>query len=363
MFINQKLHLTDKVLFIVHLAIGDFTYLQNCFQKLKDQYPHLKIDLFIQDVRITDDPEKWEGLRNYILYEWLQETGLFKKIYYGYSPQVLAESIQTCKDEHYPYVISLGDLRSQNYSLLAREIAQDQIALGINIKTHFFSFNHKKMLKSLDFKIEDLTDKSAHISQKYSHWFQQFADITFTQEDLYPFIHIPNQWQDAIEQYLIRHQWQPDKPIVFINTFAKGAERCWTLPEAFNLIKMLQDKGKYQNALFILNSLPEDISRIEAEISQEKLPSTIVFSAQKSFFELPALLKRCDLIVTVDTSIMHLATFSSGTLISLLRKNRKKLSPRWLPLKKENNIILYADKLGAPISSISARNVYDVISL
>lgn len=361
MFIKEKLHFTDKVLFIAHLAIGDFTYLQNCFKKLKDRYPTLKIDLFIQDVRMTDDEAKWEGLKNYILYEWVQETGLFHKIYYGYSPQVHAQSILECKNEQYPYVISLGDLRSQNYSLLAREIAQNNIALGINIKTHLFSFAAKKALKSLDFKIKDLTDKSAHISEKFAYWFEQFADITFTKDDRYPFIHIPEIWDEKALEYLLKHQWDRNSPIVFINIFAKGDERCWSLEEATTLIKKLKNTEQYANAIFILNSLPEDLTHLETEILKNALSSTFVFSAQLSFFELPALLKRCDLIITVDTSIMHLATFSSGKLISLLRKNRKKPSPRWLPLKKEQSIIIYTEGLGAPIASISAEKVLDKI--
>lgn len=361
MFIEKKLPFTDKVLFIVHLAIGDFVYLQNCFKKLKDRYPYLKIDLFIQDVRITDNPEKWDSLKNYILYEWVHETGLFNKIYYGYSPQIHADSINTCKKENYPFVISLGDLRSQNYSLLAREIAQDNLALGINIKTHLFSFSAKKALRTLDFRIRDLTDKSAHISQKFAYWFEQFADITFNQEDRYPFINIPQKWEALTDQFLRSHDWHPEKPLIFINIFAKGEERCWTLTEARHLIKRLQNEKAYSQALFILNALPEDLSSITQFITEQNLENTIVFSAQNSFFELPALLTKCDLIITVDTSIMHLATFSSGRLISLLRKNRKKPSPRWLPLKKEKSHVIYTKALGAPISSISALDVFTEI--
>lgn len=362
MFINEKLNFRDRVLFIVHLAIGDFTYLQNCFKKLKDRYPDLKIDLFIQDVRMTDDPQKWESLKNYILYEWVEQSGLFNKLYYAYSPAIYEESIESAKAEKYPYVISLGDLRSQNYSALARTIAQKNIALGINIKTHLFSFTDKQALKKLDFRIKDLTDRSTHISQKFAYWFEQFADISFSQDDLYPFIKIPEKWNLKATETLINSGWDHIAPIVFINTFAKGAERCWSLTEAFNLIKGLKKRQDYQYALFILNALPEDRQQIESEILQRNLSATSVFSAEESFFELPAILTKCDLIVTVDTSIMHLATFSSRKLISLLRKNRKKPSSRWLPLKKEQSHILYTKGLGAPISSITADEVLKEIN-
>lgn len=362
MFIEKKLPFTDKVLFIVHLAIGDFTYLQNCFTKLKNRYPDLRVDLFIQDVRITADSSKWEGLKNYILYEWLLETGLFHTIYYGYSPQIYEESIAKCQQENYPFVISLGDLRSQNYSLLARKIAQENLALGINIKTHLFSFSDKKALKALDFKIKDLNNKSAHISEKFAYWFEQFADISFSKEDLYPFINIPKKWETALPSLLSRHHWHQGQPIIFINIFAKDEDRCWSLTEAATLIQKLQLQSSYDQALFILNTLPENIAQITAYIEQNSLSSTIAFSAQNSFFELPALLMQCELIITVDTSIMHLATFSKARLISLLRKNRRQPSRRWLPLKKDKNHIIYTKKLGTSITTISHQDVLNILS-
>lgn len=357
MMLTEKPHFTDKVLFIVHLAIGDFTYMQNCFYQLKKAYPELKIDLFIQDVRMTEDETKWESLKNYILYEWLETTGLFNQLYYAYSPQVYAASIEACKKAHYPYVISLGDMRSQNYSRLAREIAQDKVAIGIDIDTHIFSFADKKALKTLDFRIKNLNDKSAHISEKFAFWFQQLADLKLDQEARYPFINIPEQFNQEAIGFLASKGWKTAEPVVFINIFAKGEERCWTLEEAKKLIDLLQTRVDYKDAIFLLNTLPEDQPKLEAFIATNTLKNTFTFSATKSFFELPAILKQCSLIVTVDTSIMHLATFSEAKLISLLRRSRRKPSPRWLPLKKGENTILYSESLGAPISSISAESV------
>lgn len=350
-----------KALFIVHLAIGDYTYMQRCFEKLKATYPNLIIDLFIQDNRRTNDASKWQILNNYILYEWLESSNLFGVIYKTYSPELLASATLKAQQENYPLVVTLGDLRSQNYSALAKEIAQDNYAIGIDIETTIFHQRHKKDLKKLDGKILDLKDKRQHISQKFAYWFTQIANLKFAQQDLYPQINIPHQWQTLVDTQLIN--WKQDAPLaptVFINIYAKGEERCWKPEQAIELILSLQKKDQYQNALFILNSPPEAADELNKFILKNNLTNTETFCASKSFFELPALLKRCNLVVTVDTSIMHLACISDTCLISLIRK-KPKTDVRWTPLKAKNSAIVYTPSSKDPIPAISVKNVLDEI--
>ena len=347
----------DKVLFIVHLAIGDYTYMQRCFYKIKSVYPHLRIDLLIQDNRRTSDRSKWPILNNYILYEWLESETLFGKIYKTYSPELLESATQQAKTEEYPLVISLGDLRSQNYSLLAREIAQDKIAVGIDIETTIFHRAHKKALKQLDIRISDLTDKSKHISQKFAHWFTQIANVEFQQKDLFPVINIPQKWQLEMDKSILC--WKenhPNAPTVFINIYAKGEERCWLPTQAIDLIQALQNNDYYKSALFILNTPPEASQELTNLISENSLKNTVTFCANNSFFELPALLLRCDLVITVDTSIMHLACISDTYLISLIRKKTKK-DVRWTPLKAKDSVLIYTPKSNDSMSAISVSEV------
>lgn len=352
----------SKALFIVHLAIGDYTYMQRCFEKLKKNYPKLQIDLFIQDHRRTDDESKWPILENYILYEWLESSHLFGKIYKTYSPNLLESSISEAKKENYPLVITLGDLRSQNYSALAREIAQKNRAIGININTTIFHQKHKKDLKKLDARIHDLSDKSQHISQKFAYWFEQIARLEFSQQDLYPQIIIPEKWQSQIDEQL--KEWKnkaPSAPSIFINIYAKGEERCWGTEQASKLIQTLQQQEKYQNALFILNSPPETANELDNIIKTQELHNTITFCAHASFFELPALLKRMDLVITVDTSIMHLSCISEAYLISLIRK-KAKTDVRWTPLKSKKSTIIYTKNSSDSIKSITTNEILETIN-
>lgn len=360
MNIIENLKNSKKTLFIVHLAIGDFTYMQNCFLKFKEQYPNLKIDLFIQDIRMTSDESKWEHLKSYILCDWLKQTSIFHKILHAYSPQEYDRAIQELKKEKYDITITLGDLRSQNYSLLAREIAQENTAVGVKIKTSPFS-SHRKTLKLLDLQLEDNQDKSIHISQKFAYWFRQMG-VSIKDNELFPKINIPKEQQNFTNQLISNWDNQQSlTSIVFINIYAKGEERCWPKQSAFSLINEMQQLDQYKNSLYILNCPPEKTEELSHSIISNNLKNTHTFCAVNSFFELPALLKKCDIIITVDTSIMHLACVSNAALFSLIRKKKQTNDIRWNPLKSENNTIISTPKVSDPISKISVEKVLLVL--
>src|SRR5438046_884550 len=67
----ELLRQSAKILFIAHLALGDFTYLQACFQALARAYPHLKIHLWVDERRRTSRAAEWAHLKKYALYDWL----------------------------------------------------------------------------------------------------------------------------------------------------------------------------------------------------------------------------------------------------------------------------------------------------
>src|SRR5437016_13322405 len=90
----ELLNKSDKILFIAHLALGDFTYLQNCFRAFAAAYPHIKVHLWVDEVRRTSDSTQWTHLRKYSLYDWTANCPFFDKTYHAtYSPGLYQESI------------------------------------------------------------------------------------------------------------------------------------------------------------------------------------------------------------------------------------------------------------------------------
>jgi heptosyltransferase-3 len=123
---------SNKILFITHLALGDYLYLQNFFLAFSKAYPHLKIDLWVDEVRRTEDQTKWPFLKKYALYDWVESCPFFHKVYRNtYSPSGYEASINEAQKEHYPIVISLATLRPNQYAHLARKISKNGFVVGI----------------------------------------------------------------------------------------------------------------------------------------------------------------------------------------------------------------------------------------
>ena len=153
------------------MAIGDFTYMQNYFKAFKEKYPHLKVDLWIDEVRRTWKFWKWDRLKKYSLYDWTQTCPFFNKVYtQTYSPSVFKQSIQEAKKENYHIVVSLSCLRAYNYADLARIISHDGFITGMEIPTKFTQILKRKKYKKLNSKIcfKNKSPKIKHITKQSS---------------------------------------------------------------------------------------------------------------------------------------------------------------------------------------------------
>ena len=358
----ELLDRSKKILFIAHLAIGDFTYLQNGFKAFKEAYPHLKMDLFIEEVRCTNDSQKWPFLKKYSLYDWVETCDFFHKVYReNYSPTLRTESILEAKLEAYPIVISIETLASLNGAGLAREIAGDKgFAMGMNIHYKWYQLAQKRDLKKLDAMIEVVKPdqgKERHISDDYGYWFSQIGGIMMFKEDRYPFVNIPQKWQDNAKSQLENWGVKKDQPVVFINHIAKNPRRSWKLEQVRELIELMQALPKWQETFFIINGIPEIFPEIEALIAKYQLKNTQPFSALDNFFELPAMLKESDLIISVETAVMHLANAVHVPVIALMRIK----TLEWVPLNSELTTLIFTPKRAEVIADIPASRVIEYL--
>ncbi|MHC5224882.1 GNAT family N-acetyltransferase [Ignatzschineria sp. LJL83] len=351
---------SKKILFIAHLAIGDFTYLQNAFKAFKEAYPHLKMDLFIEEVRCTNDPKKWPFLKKYSLYDWVETCDFFNKVYSeNYSPALREASILEARLEAYPIVISIETLASLNGAGLAREIAgENGFAMGMDIRYKWYQLAQKRDLKKLDAVIDIVKPhqgKERHISDDYGYWFSQIAGVMMFKEDHYPFVNIPKKWEENAKAQLAKWGVKPDQPVIFINHIAKNPRRSWKLDQVRELIELMQADPKWQNSFFIINGIPEIFPEIEALIATHHLQNTKPFSALDNFFQLPAMLKESDLIISVETAVMHLANAVHVSVIALMRIK----TLEWVPLNAELTTLIFTPKRAEVISDIPAKRVLE----
>ncbi len=351
---------SDRILFIAHLALGDFTYLQNCFRAFAQAYPHLKLHLWVDEVRRTADASKWPMLKSYSLYDWVRACPFFDKVYdQTYSPQLLRQSVAEARAQDYPIVVSLATLRPAQYAALARAISPGGFVAGMQEKLSLLTLHRLAAYRKLDavlplYRLE--RDNPQHISAVYAGWFAALFGLQIAPEARLPYVELPPDWARQADAQL--RQWNcTGGKRVFVNSFAKTKKRCWSLQRVAQLIRAMQAREEWRDACFIVNAMPHDMPAIREFLQRQALERTHLFSAERNFFELPAILARCDLIISVETAVMHLANAVGVPVIALMRQK----NPEWVPLDAANSTVITAARRRDWVEAVTVDQVMKVL--
>jgi ADP-heptose:LPS heptosyltransferase len=363
MLIPQRtLDSADKVLFIAHLALGDFAYLHNFFEAFAKQYPSIAIHVWVDELRRTSDSTKWPGLKRYALYDWLRACPFITKIYdETYSPGGLKESIRWAQSERYSLVISLATLRPHRYAKMARLISPDGFLVGMKKNPKFFQFHHFWAYQRLDRVVSEFESKKgsqAHVTDMYGYWFKVIGDVELSHKARFPHLDIPVEWlAKAKKQLNDADVCASESRLIFINPFAKTKKRCWPLEKVVALIKSMRELPAWKESVFLVNAMPQDIETVRSLINEHSLEGTEPFSAEENFFQLPAMLAQCELIISVETAVMHLANAVHVPVIALMRQK----NPEWVPIDRENSTVIIAEGKSDWVDTISIQQVLDAL--
>ncbi len=354
---------SDKILFVAHLALGDFTYLQNCFRALAQAYPHLKIHLWVDEVRRTRRKADWEHLKKYSLYDWLAEVRYFDKVYdQTWSPALYRQSIREAQAQRYPIVVSLAVLRRHLYAKLAREISPEGFVVGQKKRVRLLDIRKHLIYRRLDAHIPAYsadTQREQHISEIYAGWFSQLFGIQITAAERFPFVDIPSRWISYARTQFVDWGWQPDRErrlaerVIFLNAYSKSADRSWPLERVIELGHALRRNSVWKDARFIINVVPERLSEAREMFARQPLEYAHLFSADENFFQLPAILALCDLVISVETAVMHLANAVHVPVIALMRQK----NPEWAPIDRANSRIITVSGRNDWIAALTVEQV------
>jgi heptosyltransferase-3 len=355
----------DKILFITHLALGDFAYLQCCFQAFAQAYPHLKVHLWVDERRRTRNPAAWAHLKKYALYDWLDRCPCFDKIYKEtYSPALYRRSLDEARREGYPVVVSLAELERHKYAILARKISPQGFVVGQKKRVRRFDFVKRFIYRKLDAFIPALPSsdhRGQHISDIYAGWFTRLFGLRIAAAARYPVLAIDERWRRYAREQFAAWGFATGPgaaPVLFLNAYSKSVERSWPLERIVELIRAMQAKAAWRGAGFVINVVPEDLARARALFANEQLARTHLFSAEDNFFQLPAVLSLCSLSVSVETAVMHLANAVHVPVIALMRQK----TPQWAPIDKDNSTVITVARADDWVDRIGVAEVMDVLA-
>jgi heptosyltransferase III len=366
---SDLLEKSDKILFVAHLALGDFTYLQSCFQAFAQAFPHIKIHLWVDERRRTHRASEWAHLKKYSLYDWLAECPYIEKVYNEtYSPALFKQSIQEAQLQEYPIVVSLGVLERHKYAILARKISPRGFVVGQKKRVRPYDFPKRFIYRKLDAFIPayaSATDTDQHISDIYAGWFTTLFGIEIPPASRFPFLHIPEKWICYAQQQFAAWGFSPNdgksakvQKVLFLNAFSKSIERSWPLERVIDLIEALRMQNAWRAAGFIVNVVPEELERARKLFARQTLADVHLFSAEENFFQLPAILSRCNLIISVETAVMHLANAVHVPVIALMRQK----NPEWAPIDEANSVVITVKNRDDWVDKITVDDVVAVLT-
>jgi heptosyltransferase-3 len=356
----ELLQKSDRILFIAHLALGDFTYLQSCLRAFSEVYPHIKIHVWVDELRRTGRASEWEHLRKYSLYDWLAECPFVAKVYdQTYSPALFRQSIREAQRQQYPIVVSFGLLRRQRYARLARKISAKGFVAGQTKRVRLLDIPTHLAYAKLDARIPAYSvsaDDPQHISDIYAGWFKLLFGMEVAQAARFPFVDIPEKWVRYAEDQFAAWGFTGSQ-VVFLNSFSKGAQRNWPLARVIELIQAMRRHDAWRDTAFVVNAVPEELEQARKLFAGHALERVQLFSAVENFFQLPAILSLCDLIISVETAIMHLANAVHVPVIALMRQR----NPEWTPIDKDNSTIITVSGREDWVDTITVEQVMAVL--
>lgn len=327
---------------MTHLAIGDFIYQGVWLNALKTKYPHLIIDIWFDDCRRK--PHSWAAGRNKTLGEWLDADGSFGAIY----PIVdnLAErktQIAAAREKDYELIVFVGKNRSEQFAKIARQISSSAFAVATRSKPLSNPLAKWWYFHRLDGQMS--FDKYARKYQRITNIYASIFGKVFglTTEDaggrkLLTMKYDARYEVEAREFIASFRDGDERTRFVFLNHLSTATRKDYPWDKLKEVILALNKQ--YENLAFVVNSPPDKFDETRAQIEQdEQLKEVAVkaFTARDSFFELPAVMAECDIVITVDTATSHLAASLGKPQVAIMANDIKLWQPPGDSLILEGN--------------------------
>ena len=329
---HQQLTDAKRLLYMTHLAIGDYIYQGIWLKALKQKYPHLSIDIWFDDCRRK--PHSWAAGRNQTLGEWLETDGYFERIYPIVSNlEERKTQVATTAERDHDLIVFVGKNRSEQFAKIARQISSNAFAVATKSKPWNNPLAKWWYFSRLDGQLsfDDYSQRFGRITAIYAGIFGRIFGLssadTGGRESLE--IRYDPKYTETAHAFVRSFGEDTDnKSFVFLNHLSTAERKDYPWASLKEVIMTLD--RRYPNLAFVVNSPPDKFEETRTAISQDADLSGMAvqpFTAPRSFFELPAVMAECDVTVTVDTATSHLAASLDKPQVAIMADDVKLWQP------------------------------------
>lgn len=339
MSVAQTLQHASRVLYMSHLAIGDYIYQRSFLAQLQQAFPHLQIDVWFDDLR--SKPKDWQAGRGRFLTDWMQADPFVNRTYPLVGKlQDREQAIAQAQAQGYDMVLFFASLRVSKFAKIAKTIAGDKPCYGLSAaKPSVKSWWYGRQLTRL-YQDKPVSPGETILAQ-YAWRFEQLTGYEFV-ERIAP-VDVPvAPLNDMIAQFARWHKEYGTDRAVIVNFRSTTAKRDYPWQQMKEVIATLQQR--HPDTLFIVTLAPHEAANFEPQLA-----NCIVFSAD-GIAQLAALVKLADSVLSVETATIHIAAAMGTPFVALMRKSTQ----HWCP--PQAKMALISDTI---ISQLSVKAVTD----
>jgi len=301
-----------RVLFLRPERIGDMVISFPVFDGLHDAFPHIKIG-------IVGSPRNYEIIRN---------DPRFDKIFL-YRKNILADlrELHRIRREDYDCVVDMICDDSVTALFLAQLCAPAKPRIGVG-KTRFRAY--------YDFNCSYRCDNTGHVIQNTLKLLEAF-DIDSSRVSGYAPPYIPAESWRYVDDYLSGLNREAQGFMLGYNLSAGSPTRLWPPERTVELLGRIH--RSYPNCRTILMTAPNERQKARTIKMMADLARVHMAPAPLSLTDASALIARLDMLVSPDTSLVHIARSLRVPVLGLYTRFMKNFL-LWKPYGQESGIVV-----------------------
>ncbi len=311
-----------KILFLRPEKIGDMAISFPVFDGLKETFPHLEISILASPKNIS----------------LIKNDSRFSKIFL-YTKNAIkdVDMIISIRKENYDAVVDMICDDSVTTLFLAHFCAQGKPIIGIGKSKHAIYY---------DFNYDHRMGNTGHIIDNTLKLLEAFR-INPAEISCYAAPQLDDESKESASRFMagLKEKHSSSK-IIGYNLSAGSPTRIWNQEKSIELIDQLLNSDS--NLQILLFTIPKERERAE-KIKQNFDRRVSLIPNNLNLINVSAIIKELDLLITPDTSLVHIARSFKVSVIGLYSRFMKNFL-LWKPFGQEH---------GAVVSN-SNDNIHDI---
>ncbi|MGB2867164.1 MAG: glycosyltransferase family 9 protein [Bacteroidota bacterium] len=297
----------SKFLFVRQDMIGDVLVSTPLLAALHDRYPGARIDALLSN-------------KNHFVLE--RDPAVTKRWVYKKNLSSAVSILRNIRRERYDFIIDLMDNPSATSTVVCL-LAGARWNVGIEKENDY----------AYDIVVPMLSRRDTHIIDRIAQLLTPFR--ISPSDHIFAIRYVTSPDSDRFAEGFIKTKLPSGRPIVGLNISAGSEVRYWGTRNFSDFISWVT--SSHPECIILILHKPSD--RDKAQAIHDLAPSAVVSPDTTSFDQFAALIRRLAMLLTPDTSAVHLASAFNVPVVVLYVQSDKSLRI-WEPYGTEYEILV-----------------------